>query len=241
MKKETINKAILEGTGNVHIFCNQQYKGYYIRGLAETLIDRFWDEGILEPYADVEYGFIMVCLQNKAFQREMNEPENRRSKEGRLGFPKYSLTQEEYFDVQKRHLLAIWRRASKESRHSGNPPKELLENRIRNRILLINLDEAGIQESEYLNESIKANKKEILLSLDFVVTRIRTLSHREEKRDYLNRIYTIPAFHCPERDEAPHKDFVRFFEENFEQAYFGFQCDYLQKESIIEYCIPLAN
>ncbi len=229
MKKETINKAVMGRHKSIQIFCNQQFRGYYIRGEICQFSDRFWDEEIEEEYAAVEYRFVTIALVNRAFQREMREQMNEARKEYGGVLWKYSLTEKEYLDAEKRLYSDRMRKRPKADRISGSFAKEMLEHHMRDRTLLIDLDEAGIQESEYLNESIKGRKSLILLNLDFVVYKIEMLSHQKKKRDYLNRIYTVPAFHCPERNEEPQDDFGTLFVNNFETGYFDYEYDYLQE------------
>lgn len=226
MKKETINKVTMDPKKDVEIFCSHRYKGYHIRGAIFQLRDCFWDEEVQEDYAYVYYRFAVMALVNAAYQKGVKEI---RKEGGRLLWEFYGLTEKEYLDAEKRRYLDFQRSQPKEHRPSGSFAKEMLEDNMRNRSLLIDLEEAGIQESEYLNESIKAKKNAILLNLGFVVNRIEMLSDREKERDYLSRIYTIPAFHCPERNEDPQEDFEDFFERNFEIIYFDYECNYLQK------------
>lgn len=229
MKKETLNKTILKKNRPLEIFCNQQYKGYHIRGQIGELYDSFSNERTNE-YGSAFYRFAITFLMNETYRKVMKD---RHKETGPMFCEVYSLSEKEFLAERKRFYLESTGQTEKEHEPNGSALKRILELTPRDTTLVIDLDEANIQESEYLNESIKAKNNVILLSLDFVVNRTQIPPSSEKTVDYLNRIYAIPAFHCFESNEDEDKvieaDFADFFDDIFEITHFTYEYDYMKK------------
>lgn len=221
MKKEILNKATMYVHKEVDIFCSHKYKGYHIRGTIFSLDDYFQEKKGGRNTILVNYRFAITALVNTAYLRKIRKL--RKEQEWRK-WDLHASTEKEYLRAARRKQLNDWRNTN------YYPTEEKIEQFMKNRTLLIDLDEAGIKESEYLAESIRTKKEVILLNMDFVVDRIGVGSPQAKKRNHFGRIYTIPAFHCPERRVNPNRDFISFFDEKFEDIYSKLEYDYLGKK-----------
>jgi len=239
MRKEIINRIKCEDESvRIEIFCNRQYKGYYVRGHIDTIQD---SGSVHDPirglFGSINYRFIITVLVNDTYQERIKRGKIR-SFQRDVGFERWNTenmfawrTQKEYVDGRKRWLLALRQQRSRSPTHNG--PTGLTkweeEEMFKNETLVIDLDEAGITENRYLEESIRAKKDTILLDMDFFVDEIK-LTNGQEMRHYLKRIYTIPAFWCPIRTkELTMSDFSYWFDDLYEILYFNLGYDYLAK------------
>lgn len=229
MRKETINRVVLEPGKQVEIFCKRQYKGYYIRGNIYEITDRFREEESEKVYATVAYRSMMLALVNQTYQKRLKK----RQKEARVdawGF--YYNTQREYLNGEKHRLL---------SQYSRPFDQRLLEDDLRKNTFLIDLNEAGIRESAYLDQSLRDKKDIILLEMGFTVNKVEPLSHHTSRREYLNRIYTFPAFHMPEKNKYPEDDLWRWFDEMFELLYFELNYQHMKKGEYVSILTSIGN
>jgi len=236
MRKEIINRIKWEESDRIQIFCNRQYKGYYVRGNIDSVWDSFsfYDEKSKECFASVNYLFLIIGLVNDQYQKRTKKwrrstrslpIDNGVAEWDTLGTFEWN-TQKEYVDERKRRQLAIQREESNSHRHI----LEWREEVFRTESWVIDLDEAGITENRYLEESIRAKKDIILLDMDFLVDAIE-LKPNQRMRDHLNKIYTIPAFWFRPRNvrlqlEEPY----HWFDDLYEILYEKFDCLYLEKK-----------
>jgi len=236
MRKEIINRIKCEDESvRIEIFCNRQYKGYYVRGHIDTIQD---SGSVHDPmrglFGSINYRFIITVLVSGTYQERIKRGKIR-SFQRDVGFERWNTesmfawkTQKEFIDERKRWLLAIRRKRSNSRTYNRHIP-EWQEEVFRNENLVIDLDEAGITENSYLEESVSAKKDIILLDMDFFVDEIK-LTNGQEMRHYLKRIYTIPAFWCPqEKEEFTLTDFYHWFDDLYEILYFNLGYDYLAK------------
>ncbi len=227
MKKETINRIATDGRV-VQIFCNQQYKGYHIRGDTYEFTDRFQEEQSEKVYATVAYRFMMLALVNQTYQKRLGK---RKRKAQMDVWGLYYNTQKEYLNAEKRRLLDRYSR----------PFVQELKDDLRKNTFVIDLDEAGIRKSAYLDQSLRDRKDIILLEMGFTVNRVEQLSHHAGDRAYLNRIYTFPAFHMPEKNKYPEEDLWRWFEQMFELLYFDVDYEYMKKREYRKIMTSVGN
>ena len=226
MKKETINKAILDEEGETEIFCKEKYRGYYIRGTIFDLTDYFCEEGEEKYNASVDYRLAITVLVDASFRATARR---QRINKG-MFLALDGFTEQEYLEAQRPAFLDYLITGPRAYPPGSDSTKEALGRHMENKTLVIGLDEANIKESEYLNESIRAKKDAILLNMDFVVNGIEIFAPPAKERKYLDRIYATTAFHCPNRSYDSESDFVELFEEVFEISYFRLECGYLQKK-----------
>jgi len=239
MRKEIINRIKCDESDRIEIFCNRQYKGYYVRGNIDSVQDSvsFYDEKSKEYFASVNYLFLIMGLVNDQYQKRIKKwRRSTRSLPREHGIEIWDppgtfewKTQKEYVDERKRWLLALRREESNSHAYNRHIP-EWQEEAFRNESLVIDLDEAGITENRYLEESIRAKKDIILLDMDFFVDEIE-LKPNQRMRDHLNRIYTIPAFWLRPRSlRLATEDPYRWFNDLYDILYENFDCLYLEKK-----------
>lgn len=224
MKKEILNKATMYAHKEVDIFCSHKYKGYYIRGTIFSLYDYFQEEKGGRDGVVVSYRFAITALVNAAYLRRVKKL---RKEQKWRQWDLYAVTEKEYLEAVRRERLNDLRKTNGPNYY---PTEERMEQFTKNRTLLIDLDEADIKESEYLAESIRTKKEVILLNMDFVVDRIGVGSSQVKEGNHFGRIYSIPAFHCPERRVDPNRDFIFFFDKKFEDIYSKLEYDYLGRK-----------
>ena len=232
MKEETINEVTMDPRKWVDIFCKRKYKGYHIRGTIFPLRDGFQDEYDEVYKVYVHYRFVITALVNEEYLRETTRRREKLPEAGYL-WDFYVSSEKEYLkEVRDERLddLDFWREEPEARRSNDDFYGETIEEYMKNRTLVIGLDEADIQESEYLDKAIRSKKEGILLNMDFVVNRIEIVSPEAEKRDHLARIYTIPALYCPDGNRNFSDDFDDFFGDQFETAYYNFDYNYLEKK-----------
>jgi len=236
MRKEIINRIKCEDESvRIEIFCNRQYKGYYVRGHIDTIQDSGSVHDLMRGlFGSINYRFIITVLVSGKYQERIKRGKIR-SFQRDVGFERWNTenmfawtTQKEYVDGRKRWLLAISREWSNSRTYDRHIP-EWQEEAFRNESLVIDLDEAGITENSYLEESVRAKKDIILLDMDFFVDEIK-LTNGRQMRPYYDRIYTIPAFWCPIRTkELTMWDFSYWFDDLYEILYSNLGYDYLKK------------
>lgn len=227
MKKETINKVTMDPHKEVDIFCSHKYKGYYIRGTIFPLLTSFQAGYGQESYAYGYYRFAIIALVKAAYLRRMKKEKKELTWEQ---WNSYAFTEKEHLKAVRREGLNYLRGPSRPGIY---PDEETIENYMKDRTLLINMDEVGIKESEYLTESVRTKKEVILLNMDFVVNKIEIRYPQARKRRYLRRIYAIPAFHRYERGVDLHNNFRIFFYEKYKNIYFKLEYNHLEER---DYC-----
>jgi len=77
--------------------------------------------------------------------------------------------------------------------------------------------------------------------MDLTVKGTKPLNHHAGKREYLNRIYTFPAFHMPEKNKYPEEDFWHWFEEMFELLYSDLDYDYMKRREYRKILTSIGN
>ncbi len=236
MKKEIIDKIKCEDESErIEIFCNQRYKDYYVRGNFVTISDyvKVHNQRPREYSIRIDYRFLMVVLVNDVYlkrtEKDMitNDFRFRDSEfEWNTGNMFRWRNQREYVNERKKWLLA----RPKELEKSGRRILEWEEEIFKKETLVIELDEVGIVESPYLNESIGTGKQIILADIDFFVHDI-DLSHCYTIENYYARIYTIPAFYCTgeDREFGVNYGVPHWFDKLYEFLYFNLDYDCLEK------------
>lgn len=219
MRKETINKIALKDPKKQHIeiFSNQRYKDYYLRGRIDQFSHYIYDDKLDEDCAAVSYRFAIVVLVNDKYQEKIKK--ERAKNKYTSGF--FENTERDFLNAQK----AYWEKKSHawDRKDRKSLLREVLKEMVKP-TLMISLDEAGIKETPYLDESIKAKKDIILLDMDFVLNKIEILSPKSKMIEYAKRIYTIPAFYFPTREEYASDYYDGWLEGAFEEVYW--ECDY---------------
>ncbi len=222
MKKETMNMAIERLNEHVEVFCSEQFKGYYVRGVIRL-------ESHEDPY---EKDWAAICrhatlaLVNDSYQERIK-------KQWKKDDPPPLL----YGNTENDYLKALNTYAKGPGRLVKSYDERIFRSHLHG-TLMISLDEAEITNSQYLDDSIKKAKDIILLHEDVVLGEEKTLSRNGRTVDCVERIYNIPVFYFQERDEPKWLLSWNWFEEEYDSFHMDFDCDYPTKR---EYCRILKS
>jgi len=165
----------------------------------------------------------IVVLVNDKYQEKIKK--ERAKNKYTFGF--FENTERDFLNTQK----AYWEKKSHawDRKDRKSLLREVLKEMAKP-TLMIGLDEAGIKETPYLNESIKAKKNMILLDMNFVLDRTEILSPDSKMIEHAKRIYAIPAFYFPDPRDEYDSEFVGWFDGTYELVYFDFDYSYLEKK-----------
>ncbi len=215
-----------EGGRDVEIFCNKQYKGYYVRGLIRAIFHYIHDDPYERECAAVDYRYATLALVNDNYQERIE-------KQWKEDYPPPFFSG----NIEKDYLNAVRNCAKKSGRRDISWVEQMIKKYL-HRTFTISLDEAEITQNQYLEDSIKKAKDIILLHADFVVNKAKTLVEESRMLKYVERIYIIPAFYFPKRDEYDSDVFSNWFEKEYDLFHIDFGCDYPTKR---EYCRILKS
>ena len=225
MKKETINKAILKGDRDVEIFCNKQYKGYYVRGVISLV--SYYDPYERDRAAICRYA--RLALVNDRYQERIKKQWKKHSAPPLL----FGNTKKDYLEVLNTYEKEL-------DRLEKSVVKQMFKGDL-HRTLMISLDEAEITQSQYLDDSIKKAKDIILLHADFVLSEAKTLLRDSIMIDCVERIYAIPVFYFQEKEGYPWLLCSNWFEQEYDSFHMDFDYDYPTKRDYCRILKSIAN
>lgn len=238
MKIQTnINNPVFKDTNNpIEIFCNQKYKGYYIRGQIEELSGWIYDEELDKKYGWVLYLFrIFALVSNKYFSNiEIDKLySNLGSFSGR--------TVKGYFKKLNEYELKI---ALSLAKHLNKTPQELTKEslKLENDPLLIDIKEVKIVENKYLKDSIEKKKDIILLSMGISLNRV---GHHKTRSlipyPYPKKTYTLLSNNWAEKSKVSEDEIIAWFNDLYEILYWNFNYGFTPKNEYFNILRTIGN
>lgn len=227
----------------LEIFCEKQYKNYYLRGVVNESIADIGDTIIYEELADiipdtdlciVYYKTIILALVNDKYQK-------REMKKTHRNFSKVFIgnTKEDFLNLQMNHFI-------RQDSYSGEIIKKIYESYEKD-TLIINLEDANIIENSFLNESIKSKKDIILLNIDIIFDRIESTTYNFFKERYPKKNYPLLAYYFsknaePELGRFEDYELIYFFiSDLYSYLYHCFDYEYLDEKKYRKMLEDIGN
>ena len=181
----------------MEIFCKEQYKNYYLRGVTSDLIADISDTIISEDLADtnpdidpgiVYYKTTIFALVNDEYQKRAKENANKN-----------------YFhlfdgNTKKDFISSNLNRFIMQHPHHEECFQNICESCEKDSSV-INLEDANIIENSYLNESIESKKDIILINIDISFNRIESTTYDLFKERYPKKNYPLLAYYFSKNAE----------------------------------------
>jgi len=214
------------------LFCEKQYKGYYLRGQVTELPGNIYYRAPRAIRAHAVYRIVILALVKGAYQERLKREEAGRCIFGVL----HDNTEGEYVKNEEASNLKFKKVWLHWLQRKGVSVEESLKESVEEWIgrkptlVRISMDEAEIKEGPYLDESIAAGKEAILLNIELYFERSKLVSDYGIGIDPIGRIYPFLADNFQKKSENGPRTISNLFNSLYEAVYFNFDYDCLDKK-----------
>jgi len=215
----------------VEIFCEEEYKDYYIRGQVIELSSK--DYFFLTRGAFTRYHFILFVLVRKEYINSIKFLKMLSSTPYNSDFCNFSDgSPEDFIYYQKQ-----WESNSKNNQLGSNEFKGINNNPL----ISIKLKDAPIFENQYLKKSIEDEKDIILLDLSVHINKWDSWQKypeiQQNIKDIYNdcmsncstRIHSLCGYHLVDEEKSSEKSVYNWFDNLYEKIYWKLGYQYLDK------------
>lgn len=215
----------------VEIFCKEEYKDYYIRGQVIGLSSM--DYPLLTRGSFSFYHFIIFVLVHKKYIKEFENTLALLTTIHNSEFCAFTDSTPKNFSFFQKMGEDD---AKKDKLYSGK-----FKGINKNPLISIKLEDVPIFENQYLDESIKSEKKIILLDLSIHLNKKYSwdkfpqfLQDNKEVFDYYNlncstRIHSICGYHLLDRKKSTEKSVFNWFADLYKKIYWELDYRYLEE------------
>ena len=217
----------------LEIFCCRKYLNYHIRGQITSFSDRIYGRDLPEEGTSAHYRRMILVLMKDTWSTTKPAIPRNYTEFGTI----FGRTPKEFLDLQRTFEL---QRAEKTSDRTGRPIKDVLETALefKNPPLIIDLKEAGISSTPYLNTAIQNGKNIILLKIEISLDKVFAPGKISTLPVHSRHIHQLLGYHFSSNGRHQDEETVKIFKQLYNILRFDLDYDLVTEN---EYCRLLTK